>query len=169
MFLIGVDPGFTGGIGILDSKGRFVAVHDMPLIKTETGKVKIVNLKRVRETKQEVDGVGFRNIVTAYKKSRGVIEAVHAMPEQGVVSVFNFGLSYGIALGVMQCLDLNPVKISPNKWKKDMKLNSDKSVSIEKARELFPEASEFLKLKKHDGRAESLLLAYYLYRYMKVS
>lgn len=163
-YLIGIDPGYTGAIGILDGKGKFVAVYDMPVIEKETGKTKIVNLKRVKETKREVDGVGVRDILKPYKtNSKGIIEAVHAMPEQGVTSVFNFGCGYGVVLGVMQCLDLSPYKVPPNKWKSDLGLNSDKVLSIELALELFPEAKSQLTLKKHNGRAEALLIAFWSY------
>lgn len=169
VYYIGIDPGFKGAIGILDSKGKFLAVYDMPISETPTGKTKIVNFKRVPEVKQEVNGLELSKLMLPYKKGKGIIEAVHAMPDQGVTSVFNFGTSYGIALGVMQTLELCPAKISPHKWKGDLNLNDDKTLSIELAKKLFPEASEYLKLKKHDGRAESLLLAYYLKNILKES
>lgn len=161
-YYIGVDPGLSGAIGILDSKGSFVAVHDMPLIETETGITKIVNLKRVKETKREVDGATLRDILLPYKKSKAVVEQVHSMPEQGVVSVFNFGYSYGVAVGVIQSMGFNLLKVPPNKWKTRLGLDSDKNKSLDLARSLFPEASEYIKLRKNDGRAEALLLAVYL-------
>lgn len=71
-------------------------------------------------------------------------------------------MSYGIAIGVVRSLDIELNKVPPSTWKAELGLTSDKNKSLELARELFPEAKEYLKLKKHDGRAEALLLAYYL-------
>lgn len=84
------------------------------------------------------------------------------MPEQGVVSVWNFAQGYGTILGVLGSIGVKPKRVPPSKWKADLKLNSDKHLSIQRALELYPDASNYISLRKHDGRAESLLLAHYL-------
>ena len=54
--------------------------------------------------------------------------------------------------------------VTPQAWKKAMKLTSDKKQSLAMARELWPNAP--LNFAKHDGRAEALLMAEYLRRQM---
>jgi hypothetical protein len=52
--------------------------------------------------------------------------------------------------------------VTPQKWKKDLKLDSDKNKSLALARELWPLAP--LERKKDNGRAEALLMAEWLRR-----
>jgi hypothetical protein len=47
-------------------------------------------------------------------------------------------------------------------WKRSLGLTSDKRASLDRARLMFPSAD--LRLAKHDGRAEALLLAHYAMR-----
>jgi hypothetical protein len=51
--------------------------------------------------------------------------------------------------------------MTPVQWKKHFKLTSDKEMSRALAIRMFPEAP--LNLKKHSDRAESLLMARWLY------
>jgi len=37
-FCIGIDPGLSGALGVLDAGGAFVAVHDMPTAISTTGR-----------------------------------------------------------------------------------------------------------------------------------
>jgi crossover junction endodeoxyribonuclease RuvC len=89
-----------------------------------------------------------------------VVEAVHAMPKQGVSSSFKFGMAYGAALALAERFHAPWGTVTPQKWKKYMKLTSNKNDSLEMARNLWPNAP--LHLKKHDGRAEALLMAEWL-------
>ena len=164
---MGIDPGYKGAIGILSGRGRFIAVYDMPIEIINKKGTKIVNFKRVSEFSQEVDGLKLSEILLQYPNAKAIIEKVSSMPDQGVASSFNFGTSYGIAIGCVRGNRFELSKVPPNKWKAYFNLSSDKILSLELARELFPEAKEFLKLKKHDGRAEALLLAEYLRRTSK--
>jgi hypothetical protein len=50
--------------------------------------------------------------------------------------------------------------VTPQVWKKALKLDSDKNKSLSMARELWPTAP--LKRQKDNGRAEALLMAYWL-------
>ena len=93
------------------------------------------------------------------------IEKVHAMPGQGVTSMFNFGRNYGEILGILKAFNIKVIEVPPQRWKKEFDLiGKDKKASIDKAKELFPEAN----LKRtprcrtdSDGIAEALLIAEY--------
>src|SRR5207253_1693340 len=86
------------------------------------------------------------------------VEDVHAMPKQGVVSSFGFGRSVGVVHGVLAALGYPSTRIAPEVWKRQMNLiGAVKDASRTRALKYFPRAP--LDLKKHDGRAEALLLA----------
>ena len=98
------------------------------------------------------------------KNTNCTVELVHAMPGQGVTSMFNFGKNFGFILGVLSACGLEPNLVSPQKWKRHFGLKADKKDSIEKCKELFPEVS----LRRtsrcttdSDGMAEALLIAEY--------
>ena len=78
--------------------------------------------------------------------------------------MFNFGQSVGYIKGVLEAFKIPYQEITPQKWKREFCLNSDKAASAEVCRKLFPEvsllASERCK-KPHDGMAEALLMAEY--------
>jgi crossover junction endodeoxyribonuclease RuvC len=86
-----------------------------------------------------------------------ILEAVHAMPKQGVSSTFKFGMAFGSAITIIERFSKTVHMVTPHKWKKDMGLTSDKAQSMAMARELWPLAP--LHRAKDNGRAEALLLA----------
>ena len=153
MITIGIDPGLTGAVGVLHD-GVFVAVEDMPTV-----------VKGVGSVKREVDAAGLISLLRMYIRSTDynvlVLEKVGAMPGQGVSSVFSLGDSYGTARTACAAVMSELHQVSPVTWKKHFKLERDKELSRALAIRLFPAAP--LHLKKHDGRAESLLLARWLW------
>ena len=134
---IGIDPGKTGAVAILDNKGNYINVLDfgqeglMPALTDYAPVVKFAYL-----------------------------EKVHSMPGQGVVSTFNFGENFGWWQGVLGSLGIPYTTIRPQDWMKKYSLHksspSDKP-GLTVARKLFPEAP--LNLKKHHNRADALLIA----------
>lgn len=93
---------------------------------------------------------------------QGVIESVHSMPGQGVSSSFKFGIAFGMAIAIMERINCPWMLVTPQKWKKELGLTSDKDLSLNMARELWPEAP--LARKMDNGRAEALLMAEWLRR-----
>ena len=59
--------------------------------------------------------------------------------------------------------------VSPQRWKKEIMADQgkEKSAARFKAMTLFPSLADQLKLVKHDGRAEALLMAEYARRLRK--
>ncbi|HYC01631.1 MAG TPA: hypothetical protein VEC57_21045 [Candidatus Limnocylindrales bacterium] len=147
MITIGIDPGLTGAIAAVDQSGHY-EVHDLPVQRDKS--------------LAWIDGAELGRIVRAFGAAHymtGIIERVSAMPKQGVASSFGFGVNFGSVLGVIQGLGIRLELVTPAKWKREMALGSDKDAALHKARLLFPLAD--LRLKKHDGRAEALLLAHW--------
>ena len=134
---IGIDPGKTGAVAILDDKGNYINVLDFGqegLMSTLIGYAPAVKF--------------------AY------LEKVHSMPGQGVVSTFSFGENFGWWQGVLGSLGIPYTTIRPQDWMKKYSLQKSSSSDkpgLEVARKLFPEAH--LHLKKHHNRADALLIA----------
>lgn len=152
MIYIGIDVGQSGAIATIFDNGN-IDLLDMPIITTKSSG------KNNREYNIPA--------IAEYIESRGIksiigIESVHSMPKQGVSSCFSFGKGFGILLGIIGTLKIPYELIMPQKWKKEMLsgMGKDKGASIIKAKQLFPDAD--IHLKKHDGRAEALLIAQFM-------
>ena len=134
---IGIDPGKTGAVAILDDKGNYINVLDFgqeELMSTLIDYAPVVKF--------------------AY------LEKVHSMPGQGVVSTFSFGENFGWWQGVLGSLGIPYTTIRPQDWMKKYSLQKSSAYDkpgLEVARKLFPEAP--LHLKKHHNRADALLIA----------
>lgn len=142
--IMGIDPGISGAVAFYFPvvPGR-IAVDDVPVAG---GEINVAELAR---------------LVRIHRPTLAVIERVGAMPGQGVVSMFNFGRSYGDVRGVVGALDIPLHFVTPQKWKKHFGLSSDKEECRLRAIRMFPNAAESFRLKKHDGRAEAALIALY--------
>lgn len=153
MITIGIDPGLTGAIGVLN-EGNFVTVLDMPVVAKGYGVVK-----------NEVDPAGLISILREQTNvdefTAVVLERVNAMPGQGSSSIFSLGDSFGCARSSIAACRFETVYVTPVTWKKHFKLTSDKELSRALAVRMFPEAP--INLKKHSDRAEALLMARWLY------
>lgn len=151
--IIGLDPGVSGAVGVLTQSGQFVNVFDMPTV-----------LANKSSNRQMVNAYELANLIREQMRSApadvvAITENVNAMPDQGVSSVFTFGKSYGILLGVLAALGVSTHIVSPRKWKGFFALGAAKDQSRELAQRMWPAAP--LGLKKHHGRAEALLLCRY--------
>lgn len=155
-YVLGIDPGLKGGFAILSiaRPREIVYLDDLPV--NEGG----------------IDASAFASFLDMYGKQIRfcVIEKVSAMTYtdshgqkrgQGAAASFNFGKGFGLVLGCLHSAQIPLFEIAPSVWKILLNLSSAKHDSIVKAHELYPSCREKIKLKKHDGRAESLLLAHF--------
>ena len=90
MICWGIDPGVSGAICCFDYTEGAVDIFDMPIVEVRG--------------KKEVSPVLVRNILRDLP-GPVFVERVGARPGQGVSSMFNFGKSYGMVLGVVAALD----------------------------------------------------------------
>jgi crossover junction endodeoxyribonuclease RuvC len=149
--IIGIDPGISGALAFLND-GK-VSIIDTPVIKIKKGKT-----SKSEFLPSEMAGL----LRDAGGGCHVFIESVHAMPGQGVTSMFGFGVGYGLWLGIVAALGLPHTKVTPQAWKKAMMQGmADKNASRIRAQELFPQSTELLARKKDHGRAEALLVAAY--------
>ena len=149
---IGIDPGKGGAIAILDGYGEIVTVEDMPVAaRTVVGSV----LTDIIDDALMVSGDVLNDAVDI----TAIVEQVHSMPKQGVASSFDFGKSYGIVLGVLAGARVHVEHVSPQRWKRAMRLPADKEACRLRAIDRWPGQSHLFKLKKHADRAEAALIA----------
>ena len=154
---IGVDPGLSGAIALVDSYGVLVEVHDMPVL------AKDVSPQLLRQMFDNEIHTGHALDDETY--GCVIIEDVHSMPKQGVASSFKFGRSKGVIEGFFAGAGLPIRYVSPSRWKRDLGLTADKGTSRQRALELWPAHARAFARVKDDGRAEAALIALWFIRH----
>lgn len=151
---IAVDPGMSGAVAVL-GKGDLQIFRDF---KTPEDIVR--GIAKAHEVCAKPDAV--------------VIENVHAMPGQGVVSMFNFGYATGVATGAL--LELFPgkplEKVAPLKWQNAIRIIGEWAKPREFdaraiARRLFPSrahVSYFRRVKDHNSADAALMALWALHQ-----
>ena len=155
MIIIGIDPGVSGAICILNN-GKISELYEMPTMIDG------------KKNKKQVNGAEITNIfqkeLINETNSKVIIEHVSAMPGQGVTSMFNFGQSFGVIKGICAALRLPLYFVRPTKWKKYFNLiNSQKDASRTKVIEIFPYISSKISKKKDVNKADAILIARFFY------
>lgn len=149
---VGIDPGIRGGIALLDNKGKFVQVWNMPIEAKRKGGHR-VDAHALLDIAREITEQGAVEVV--------VIESTSAMPGQGVSTMFQMGDSLGTVRVFAAVVSPRIELVHPARWKKAVGVGSNKGHSLARARQLWPEARSCISLKKDEGLAEALLIAYY--------
>ena len=151
MRIIGIDPGLSGAIAILENN-KVLNIFDIPVMsegkknKKQLNSALLVSLLKENINNKEDVAV--------------VVEQVNAMPGQGVTSMFNFGQTFGAIKGICAALDLPIFFVRPSKWKKYFELiNSSKDSSRTKAIEMYPKLSNQLSKKKDVNKSDAILIA----------
>ena len=144
--IIGIDPGISGAIAFMHD-GKVTRVIDMPTTRKTTGKG------------LQIDAYELASLLSGYN-IMVIVEAVSAMPNQGVSSMFSFGKSAGIIEGVLAANRLQYSFVRPQQWKKMFGLSGkDKDASRKLCIRDHPEIAHRLQRKKDHGRAEAILIA----------
>lgn len=150
---IGVDPGAKGGIAVLETAADKSL---MVLLAAQSPR----------------DAMGFRELgeklcfYFSEYRCKAYIEHVHAMPRQGVSSMFSFGRSVGMWEGFFGAWGIRCEYVAPQTWQKlttPMAGLTTKDRSIRFAAAAFPNTPLVPKgaRKPSDGIADALCIAYY--------
>lgn len=147
MQYLGIDPGKTGGIAVIDYWQKDTRLG----VSTES----TITTCKLDNTELDIwnwlsDNVDLLNSVAT-------IENVHSMPEQGVKSSFTFGKSLGFLIGLLTASSIPYKFVTPQKWQKGMQCltGGDKNVSKAAAQRLWP------RVKMTHAIADALLIAEY--------
>jgi len=151
MKIIGIDPGLSGAIAVLEDI-KVLSLFEMPVMaegkknKRQLNSAQLVNIIKENTNGDEEIAV--------------IVEQVNAMPGQGVTSMFNFGQTFGAIKGVCAALGLPIFFVRPSKWKKHFELiNSSKDASRTKVIEMYPSFSKQLAKKKDVNKSDAILIA----------
>jgi crossover junction endodeoxyribonuclease RuvC len=154
MRILGIDPGYSGGLALMDGT-MFLECEVMPVIT-------------LTKSKRAIDEPGLRQLIIDWKPDHVVVEKVSAMPKQGVVSMFNFGTTYGIIRGILAGLEIPYTLVAPRTWQKVMfadigkKKADTKKIAKLVCKRLWP-GKDFTKSDRayqpHDGKCDAALIA----------
>lgn len=151
MFVLGVDPGLSGGLALVRSGDRptLIAVSDVPT----TGE----------KAKRRVDVPSVLEFIRSQGRTpdHAVIERGQAMPDQGASSGYIYGRAVGALEACIEGLMIPHTIIEASAWKKAHALiGRDKEDSRQRAIKLFPGTPGFERKMDHN-KAEACLIAWY--------
>jgi Holliday junction resolvasome RuvABC endonuclease subunit len=147
----GIDPGFNGGLALIDENSSLVGLCDMPL--------------RSLDTRHEVDGVALACILREWTPDFVTLERVWGRAGEGGKNAFAFGRATGIVIGVLYSLGFAFIEVAPATWMSVIlrgRTEEGKGRSLGWAHEHFPTAELVTKRGRMlDGRSDALGLAVY--------
>lgn len=152
--IIGIDPGFSGGIAVVNPAFDLVDVFAMPTRKSKAS--------------TEIDAPALANLIDATRCRTAYIEFVVSRPRQA--HQFTFGLNTGVIHGVIQTLGLTLHTVSAPRWKAGVGLGRsthDQTTSQSKAKSralaarIWPAYADRFNRPSNDGLAEAALIALY--------
>ena len=152
MIFLGIDPGMSGGIGVMTMAGD-----------AEKANVSSVIFNKMTEMDISIE---FESLKAKSAYSGGIlafIENVHGFPGMSVVAVSSFMGNFGFLRGCLYSHNIPFDLVSPQRWQKELgcRTHGDKNISKAKAQQLFPE------LKITHANADAILLAEYCRRIWK--
>ncbi|MBK5075160.1 crossover junction endodeoxyribonuclease RuvC [Budviciaceae bacterium CWB-B4] len=146
MKIIGIDPGCSGAIVVLNKNGGFENYLIMPLIKIGS--------------KSRVNGAAVASFLREHLINHAYLEQVGAMPGQGVSSMFTFGHAAGVVEGIIQGLNIPYTLVTPQAWKKSAGLiGTDKDAARSRAIQLYPDLRVLDKKAHGQAIADAILIA----------
>lgn len=154
MICIGIDPGLTGGIAVIDTATNQLELFEIPRMGTNS-----------------LNGPEILRILKQYSDKEHIlaIEDVHSIFGSSAAANFTFGKVTGVLEGIVIGAELSWVPVQPKAWQqiawkgvhpifKGAKKDT-KAMSFVAATRLFPK-QKFLKSK--DGLVDAVLIAFYL-------
>lgn len=160
MIVIGIDPGLTGAVAVMDEQG-VRAVFDIPTMPVPGAGPKAL-------VKNKVDGRALCKLILKHCPASGnkphvFIEKVNTMggANNAVQTQGSLMRSLGAIESVVECLNYPIEQVAPQTWKKRFGIGSDKAKALDTARSLHQEVAHDLKRVKDHNRAEAVLLAHW--------
>jgi crossover junction endodeoxyribonuclease RuvC len=148
--IVGLDPGLSGGIALLGLDGA-LKVLDMPTVEIDRG----------GKARREIDTAALADLLRDAGAAHAWLERVASRPGQGVASMFAFGRGVGQIEGVLAALRLPMSYVTPQAWRKALRVPDGKDGSRLRASQIMPAYAGEWRRAKDDGRAEAALIAMY--------
>lgn len=148
-YVVGIDPGQKGGVVLLTKGGDIEVAIPMP------------------------DAHVLADHLDTWRPDHVFIEKAQAMPRNGAVSMFNYGLHFGQLQGLCVALQLGYTLVTPKTWQRTMFIGTTgaepKKRAYQAASRIFPgqdfRASERSK-KPSDGIVDAALIATWGFRHL---
>lgn len=158
--ILGIDPGLSGGLSVIDEQLNLIACIPMPIITLDGNK-------------RRVDPRPVFDFIALHGPELAVVELVGARPGQGVVSMFNFGDAFGAVRAVAECLCPEVRYSRPQEWRGHQSLTGlSKEQIAEVAYEVFQAEQIYGKPRAgkravRDGISDSLMIAKFGVRFLE--
>lgn len=150
MIVLGIDPGLSGGLAVVDTADPRVRLIEAIDVPTEGEKAK-------RQVSPSI-----LEFLHKHKPEAAYIERAQAMPDQGASSGFIYGAAFGALRMAVRGMQIPLTPIESSAWKKAHSLiKCGKEDSRLRALSLFPEGAAFFGRKMDHNRAEAALIAWF--------
>ena len=154
MNTLGIDPGLSGALCLLDADAKILTLLDMPTL-------------RITKTRKQLDTVEIVRLLGNWRvlwgDMRCVMEEQQAMPNQSAQSGFKTGRGFGRLEGILAARQIPFEVVLAKQWQKAMLGHVEKGTSKDrakaKAQELYPLAD--LGRRKSQDRPDAVLIALY--------
>lgn len=157
-YAVGIDPGLTGAIVALDSKGRIAGWHDMPVLDPQPGrKMRQIDLYKLRAIIRKLHRRGVQ--VWAIEAP----QFVGAAPFSQASLNRQFGILVGLALGVSSRVATPTTRT----WRREVfgAAKLSKAIICARCADQWPHlplrSSKLAKTDNMHGRAEAAFIAQY--------
>jgi crossover junction endodeoxyribonuclease RuvC len=150
---LGIDPGKTGGLGLIDQEGLVTFCKAMPALNNE------------------VDVIGLIKLIEENRPTSIILEDVHSIHLASAKANFQFGKTLGLIEAVCLLAKIQLIKVKPMAWQRVSldgvpKSGNTKERALAGVRRLYPNLN--LKassrcIKDHDGIVDAILLARYAF------
>lgn len=145
-YLIGIDPGASGAIVVMDQRFTLIEWETMPTVKVGT--------------QTRVNAAALASVLREFDAGHAFLEQVGAMPGQGTASMFSFGHAAGTAAGVLGAMEITTTMVTPQAWKKRAGLSgTDKDAARSRAIQLWPNWRDLDAKGKGQALADAALIA----------
>lgn len=160
-FYAGIDPGFTGAIGLINASGSTVQVWDMPITPGDS------------DRRREIDLAGLEEVFKQLCRRPDVVVGIEwptTRPKEGAERSERFGRGKGILHAYAFLKRLDFYLISPNLWKGRLNVPGKTDPDADRiAAQLFdtyyPDYSALIRGPRggiKNGRCDALLIAHFL-------
>ena len=159
-FYMGIDPGVTGAIAVLDQNHTVVELMDCPK----------GGIPGMMDGIDELTSKVIETKASENSKLFACLEEVQGIPGMGSNSTFAFGVNFGAWQAIIKALGIPYILVKPQKWQKatldgPQKKGTTKERSLATAQRLFPQKG--LGLAKTNGRPDALNLARYAIQHFR--
>lgn len=137
--ILGIDPGAKGALAVLDTDTLQVQTRDL---SKDMG---------------DIDAA----LTDLPKVKLCALEQLHAGPQMGRKAIAVMFEQYGAIKMALHARGIPTFTTRPLEWKKSLNIPRDKDAARARASQFFPDCADQWPLKKHDGRAEAALIAWY--------